>query len=129
MIAVDTNILVRLLTEDDPIQAKRAATLMDSDDIFIPKTVMLETEWVLHHAYGIDKDAITKGFQKMLGLQNVSVEDQQTVFQAISWYGAGLDFADALHLASSMKDDGFVTFDKAFIKKARKLISIDITPP
>ena len=129
MIAVDTNILARLLTKDDPNQAKRAAKVMESDDIFIPKTVMLETEWVLRHAYGIDKGAITKGFQKMMGLPNVSVEDQQTVFQAISWYGSGLDFADALHLASSMKTDGFVTFDKAFIKKARKLISIDINLP
>jgi len=36
---------------------------------------------------------------------NVSVEDPQTVFQAVSWYEAGLDFADALHLASSMQAD------------------------
>jgi predicted nucleic-acid-binding protein len=39
MIAVDTNFLVRLLTKDDPNQAKRAAKVMESDDIFIPKTV------------------------------------------------------------------------------------------
>ena len=129
MIAVDTNLLVRLLTKDDLSQAKRAANTMESDDIFIPKTVMLETEWVLRHAYGIDKGAIMKGLQKMMGLPNVRVEDQQTVFQAISWHGSGLDFADALHLASSMKADKFVTFDNAFIKKARKLISIDITLP
>ena len=129
MIAVDTNILVRLLTKDDPGQAKRAAKIMESDDILIPKTVMLETEWVLRHAYGIDKDAIMKGFQKMMGLPNVRVEDQQTVFQAISWYESGLDFADALHLASSIKADKFVTFDDAFIKKARKFTSIDIILP
>ena len=129
MIAVDTNLLVRLLTKDDPDQAKRAAKIMESDDIFIPKTVMLETEWVLRHAYGIGKDAIISGFQKMMGLPNVRVEDQQAVFEAISWYGSGLDFADALHVASSIKADKFVTFDNAFIKKARKLISIDITQP
>jgi predicted nucleic-acid-binding protein len=129
MIAVDTNLLVRLLTKDDPNQAKRAAKILESDVIFIPKTVMLETEWVLRHAYGINKDAIMKGFQKIIGLPNVRVEDQQAVFQAISWYELGLDFADALHLASSVKADKFVTFDNAFIKKARKLISIDITLP
>jgi len=129
MIAVDTNLLIRLLTKDDPVQAKRAAKVMESDEIFITKTVMLETEWVLRHAYGIGKEAIISGFQKMMGLPNVNVENQQTVFQAISWYGLDLDFADALHLASSMKADKFVTFDKAFIKKAPKLISIDITLP
>ena len=129
MIVVDTNLLVRLLTKDDPNQAKRAAKIIESDVIFIPKTVMLETEWVLRHAYEINKDAIIIGFQKIMGLPNVRVEDQQTVFQAISWYESGLDFADALHLASSMKADGFVTFDKKFIKKARKIISFDITLP
>ena len=75
MIAVDTNLLVRLLTKDDPNQAKRVAKIMTSDDIFIPKTAMLETEWVLHHAYGIGKGAIMKGFQKTMGLPNVNVED------------------------------------------------------
>ena len=129
MIAVDTNLLVRLLTNDDPGQAKRAARIMESDAVFVAKTVLLEMEWVLRHAYGIDKGAIKSGFEKLMGLPNIHVEDQQTLFQAISWYGAGLDFADALHLASSMKADTFVTFDHAFIKKARKLISMDITLP
>jgi len=129
MIAVDTNLLVRLLTKDDPGQAIRAAKIMESDDIFIPKTVILETEWVLRHAYGIDKVAIMKGFEKLMGLPNVSVEDQQTVFQAISWYESGLDFADALHLASSVKADRFVTFDNGFIKRTQELISFKITQP
>ena len=70
-----------------------------------------------------------RGFQKMMGLPNVRVEDQQAVFQAISWYESGLDFADALHLASSMKADKFITFDKTFIKKARQYVQIDITSP
>jgi predicted nucleic-acid-binding protein len=129
MIAVDTNLLLRLLTKDDPSQAKRAAKVIESNNIFIPKTVILETEWVLRHAYGISKRAITSGFEKLMGLPNVRAEDQQTVFQAISWYRSGLDFADALHLASGIEADKFVTFDNAFIKKARKLTSIDITIP
>jgi len=129
MIAVDTNLVVRLLTKDDPGQAKRAAKIIESDDIFIPKTVMLETEWVLRHAYGIDKTAISEGFQKMMGLPNVRVEDQQSVIQAVSWYQSGHDFADALHLSSSTGADGFVTFDKDLIKKARKIVSTPITQP
>ena len=103
---------------------------MKSDEILIPKTVMLETEWVLRHAYGVGKKAIITGFRKMMGLPNVKVEDQQTVFQAVSWYGSGFDFADALHLASSMGSDKFVTFDKAFVNKARKSIStIEVALP
>jgi len=47
MIAVDTNIVVRLLTNDDPEQAGRAAAVVKNGPVFIPKTVVLETEWVL----------------------------------------------------------------------------------
>lgn len=129
MIAVDTNLIVRLLTEDDPGQAKRAAKTMASDQIFIPKTVILETEWVLRYAYEISREDICNGFRKLLGLPNLEVEDQQSVFQAISWFSKGLDFADALHLASSPSANSFVTFDKDFIKKARSLGLKSITSP
>lgn len=129
MIAVDTNLLIRLLTKDDPGEARRAANVIKSDDIFIPRTVMLETEWVLRHAYGIEKANIIKGFQKLLGLRNVSVEDPDIVNQAISWYEYNLDFADALHLASSKIAKKFATFDSALARKARQISSIQVIKP
>ena len=126
MIAIDTNLLVRILTNDDPIQARRAVKILQSDDIFIPKTVILETQWVLQFAYAINKADIISGFQKLLGLPNVYPENSETVIQAISWYEQGLDFADALHLASSRESDKFATFDAAFAKKARKVSLLEI---
>jgi len=51
MIAVDTNVLVRLLTGDDPAQTQRAVELFAQESILIPKTVLLETEWVLRYRY------------------------------------------------------------------------------
>ena len=129
MIGVDTNLLVRILTDDDPIQARRAVKVLQSGDIYITKTVLLETEWVLRHAYEIEKATVKKGFLKLLGLPNVSVEDPDSVAQAISWYENNFDFADALHLASSEKCEKFATFDSAFIKKARKIGSIEMIAP
>ena len=129
MIAVDTNLLVRLLTNDDPVEAKRALRVMESDDILTPKTVLLETEWVLRHGYGLSREIIAQSFQKLLGIPNVKTEDQQTVNQALRWYQEGLDFADALHLASSAKADRFATFDRDFVKKASKLGSIEVFKP
>ncbi len=129
MIAVDTNLLVRILTNDDPIQARRALKILNSDDIFIPKTVLLETEWVLRHAYEIDRSNIINGFQKLLGLPNVNVEDPDSIFQAISWYENKFDFADALHLASSRRCVSFATFDGSFVKKARQFSSIEMINP
>jgi predicted nucleic-acid-binding protein len=129
MIAVDTNLLVRILTNDDPNQARRALKILNTDDIFIPKTVLLETEWVLRHAYEIDRSNILTGFQKLLGLPNVNVEDPDTIYQAISWYESKFDFADALHLASSKRCASFATFDSSFIKKAHQVSSMDMVKP
>lgn len=129
MIAVDTNVLVRLLTEDDPDQAKRAARLFGENEIFIPKTVMLETEWVLRHAYGIDKKGILGAFQRLMGLSNVKIEDHQTISVAVSWYNKEFDFADALHLASSRDAEEFATFDKSLLRKAGQVSSVDLITP
>ena len=129
MIAVDTNILFRVLTKDDPVQAKRAAQLMEDNTIFIAKTVILETEWVLRHAYAIERNTIYQAFLKLFGLPNVHVEDPKSLFRAIRWYEAGLDFVDALHLASVLKAETFATFDKMMIRKASKLTSIKFITP
>jgi predicted nucleic-acid-binding protein len=129
MIAVDTNILIRILTKDDPAQAKRASKLMEADDIFIPKTVILETEWVLRYAYNISRDLIFEALQRLFGLPNIHLEDPRSLSQALSWYAIGLDFADTLHLASSTRADRFATFDKTFAKKASTLTAMEILEP
>ena len=129
MISVDTNLLVRILTNDDPRQARRAVKILKSDDIYIPKTVLLETEWVLRHAYEIGRSDIAVGFQKLLGLPNVSVEDPDSVYQAILWYETKFDFADALHLASSRRCESFATFDSSLVKKAQQFSSMEMIKP
>ena len=58
MIAIDTNILVRLVTRDDDAQAKRAAALFEREAIYVGKTVLLETEWVLHFSYELSRPVI-----------------------------------------------------------------------
>ena len=129
MISVDTNLLVRILTNDDPRQARRAVKILKSDDIYIPKTVLLETEWVLRHAYEIGRSDIAVGFQKLLGLPNVSVEDPDSVYQAILWYETKFDFTDALHLASSRRCESFATFDSSLVKKAQQFSSMEMIKP
>ena len=129
MISVDTNILVRILTNDDPIQARRALKVLKSDDIYIPKTVILETEWVLRYAYEIGRSNIINRLQKLFGLPNVSVEDPDSIYQAIKWYEEDFDFADALRLASSRRCERFVTFDNSLIKKGRQFSSTNMIKP
>lgn len=121
MIAVDTNVLVRLLTADEPEQARRSGELFACNRVFIPKTVVLETEWVLRYAYGFEPEAIVTGLRNLLGLANVDIEDLPAVRQALDWHAQGVDFADGLHLASSASATQFATFDRALVKAAKRL--------
>ena len=57
MIAVDSNVLVRFLVLDDAKQAARAAALIRANEIWVSKTVLLETEWVLRSLYGFSPES------------------------------------------------------------------------
>ena len=122
MIALDTNVVVRFLTRDDPGQALRARALIETGAAFVPRTVVLETEWVLRTIYRFDRAAIAAGLMRLLGLPGVEIEDRPTVARALDWCGQGLDFADALHLASSARAEAFATFDRALRRKARAVV-------
>lgn len=120
MIAADTNILVRLLTLDDARQAAAAKALFAVGPVWIAKTVLLETGWVLRSLYGYEESEIADAFGKLLGLESVKVEDQAAVAAALALSARGLEFADALHLSSRPAGSKFVSFDRAFVRRARR---------
>ena len=118
MIAFDTNMLVRLAVDDDPQQADLAENLLREHRVWISRTVLLETEWVLRSRYQISAERIHAFFQLMRTSENAELEDADVVVKALSWYGQGADFADALHLAVCA-DIELHTFDRDFCKAAR----------
>ncbi len=126
MVAVDTNVLVRLLTGDHPAQAARATAVFRAAPVFVSKTVLLETEWVLRYTYRLPAAAVARAFLALLGLPTVTVEDAPAVHLAIRMLEHGIDFADALHLASSAGAERFVTFDATLMKRARKVAPLPV---
>lgn len=129
MIAVDTNVLVRFLTQDDPEQFQKSVKIFQSSQIFIPDTVVLETEWVLQYAYNYEAEQITAAFKALFGLPNVYLRDANAVALAIEWRESGLDFADAFHLAQSQHCRQMMSFDRRFVKKAKMIGSCPVTLP
>jgi predicted nucleic-acid-binding protein len=118
MIAVDTNVVVRFLVRDDAGQAARAAELIRSGEIWISKTVLLETEWVLRSLYDFTPQSLAGALRALAGLGTVFLEDAGAVAKALDWFEQGLDFADALHLASAGNAKQFATFDRKFARQA-----------
>ena len=129
MIAVDTHVVVRFLVQDHEIQYKQAHKVFKKETLFIPDTVLLETEWVLRYAYKHPRTLINQGLIRLLGLPNVSVANAMKIHNALEWHKNGLDFADALHLAESGHCDRFITFDKKFISKSKNLSTCSVTSP
>ena len=126
MVAVDTNVLVRLVTADNAAQTARAAAVFRSGPVFIAKSVLLEAEWVLRYSYRLGADAILRSLRAVLGLENVSVEDPTATTAALRLLERGLDFADALHIASSAHAERFVTFDAKLVKRAKRASTLEV---
>ncbi len=126
MIALDTNILARFLLKDDLAQFKLATELLSRDTICTaPPTVMLELVWVLE-SYDCMREEIVLALHTLLGLPNFKPKSFEALCHATRGYEAGMDFGDALHLALSVEDDSFVTFDRALGKLAT---GRDVAPP
>ena len=121
MVSIDTKVAVRLLVNDDPAQTKRAVNLFTTQRVFVAKTVILETEWVLRGVYKLDRPRVNHALTALLYLEVVVVEDEAVVFAALDAHAKGMDLADALHLASSHRADTFATFDAALRARAKKL--------
>ena|SRR5438105_11323110 len=129
MTAVDTDVVVRLLTGDDAPQEAAARSLFAAGPIWIAKTVLLETGWVLRRLYGFDETAIRNAFTNLLGLRNVHAEDETSVAYALAIMAHGIEFADAMHLSSRPPGAVFVSFDKSFVSRARRAGASDISHP
>ena len=120
MLAVDTNVVVRLMVVDDDRQARRALSLFAENRIFVSNTVLLETEWVLRSIYGLQRDRVHSHLMELAGLPQVTLGSPERIASALEWFGSGMDFADALHLAGAEHCSEFATFDRKLTVAAKK---------
>jgi predicted nucleic-acid-binding protein len=125
MLAVDTNLVVRYLTADDPAQFECAIAVIEGKDAFIGLTVIPETEWVLRGVYRYRPAHVVRALRSLAGLPTVTIEDPDIVSTALQWVERGLDFADALHLARAQSCDAFMTFDQDLAARA---VGLSVVP-
>lgn len=120
MTGLDTNVLVRYLTEDDPVQSTRAADLIATattrgERCFISAVVLCELTWVLRGAYRVSQPDLIVTLDRILGTTQFVVGDKDIVRRALEAYRTGrADFADyvigAFHLDAGCRRT--VTFDR-----------------
>jgi predicted nucleic-acid-binding protein len=125
MIGLDTNILVRYLAQDDPIQSTKATEIIErrlteENPGFVSAVAMVETVWVLDRAYGLRSDEIAAAIERTLQIDVLVVENEQEVFTAMIALKEGkASFADAIILALGARAG--CSYTLTFDRKASRL--------
>ena len=119
MIALDTNVLVRYLVDDDPRQAEASrallAELTSKRPGFVCREVAVELAWVLDRAYGFSRDAIATVFEALVATEELHIEVAEDVVRAADGYRrGGADFSDRMIAAAARRSgaDTLYTFDQ-----------------
>jgi predicted nucleic-acid-binding protein len=127
VIGLDTNVIVRYVTQDDPRQSAAATrlfekTLSAENPGFVSAITLCEICWVLAECYSADRERIRAVLEGLLGSKQVVVEAGEIAWKALrAWQGSAADFSDALigEIAAAHGAEEVVTFDKAAAKLPR----------
>jgi predicted nucleic-acid-binding protein len=120
MYGLDTNVLIRYLLRDDPVQAEQARATIESavqsgDTIVISLLTMLESEWVLRSCASLDKRAVITTFRMLLETRDIRIEQEETLEEALYQYeNNNTDFADCIMATryARLGCSAMLTFDK-----------------
>lgn len=124
LVCLDTNVLLRAVLLDDPVQSPIAAEalrgLTRQNPGFITFVTLAEMYWVMTSSMGLSKDVCLTAIQRLVETETIEFDDGEGVVQALALAYEGADFPDALiHVtAQQFMSDGTVTFDR---RAARRL--------
>jgi predicted nucleic-acid-binding protein len=118
MIGLDTNVVVRYLVEDDPVQSPLASKVIDSlseaSRGFISIVTLVEISWVLTRAYGASRKTLVGTIQGLLESAELTIEQSEAVRATLPLVAEGADFSDAViaRLGEQAGCEATVTFDR-----------------
>ena len=123
MIALDTNVLVRVLTDDDPAQTARARILIERFSLeepgFVSQTALIETVWVLRSRYRFPRAALVDAMDTLFTIPQLEIDNAVAAHEALAMFRVtNADFADCMIAQSGVAAgcEHTVTFDRAAAK-------------
>jgi len=125
LIGLDTNVLIRYLTQDDKVQSSKASRfieqqLTDKEPGFINYIVLVETVWVLESCYDASKQSLVNIIYQLASTRQIVLQNAEIVLKSLKLYeSSNIDYADAL--LSTINIDNGCTTTVSFDKKAGKV--------
>lgn len=121
MIALDTNVLIRYLLEDDPVQSRASRALIEGElsdqrPGFISLVVLCELAWLLGHSYRHSRERIASAIAMLLEVRQVQIEDREIVARALADTKAGIADAIIHQVGKAAGCERTVTFDRRFAR-------------
>lgn len=125
MIALDTNVLIRFLVEDDPVQCRQAKALIrraiaSGEPCFVSEVVLCEIVWVLESSYRVERVEIGRVLDRLLRAQRLRFRSSERLARALAAYTSGRgDFADywIREAAGEGGCESVATFDRALLRE------------
>jgi predicted nucleic acid-binding protein len=117
-VLVDTNVVARLIVNDDRDQVSRALEVLKTEGIEVSNTVLLECAWVLASRYRFPREQILVALQALERTEGVAFTTPEAANAAIGWFASGMDIADAIHLSQTSAGRAIATFDEGFAATA-----------
>lgn len=117
-VTVDTNVLVRAVVQDDPVQARRAAAVLrDASLVAVALPALCELVWVLRKVYGFDVEDVAQALRALMATTNVAM-NRPAAAAGLAILEAGGDFADGViaYEGNWLGGEAFVSFDKKAVR-------------
>jgi predicted nucleic-acid-binding protein len=118
MISVDTNVLLRIIVDDEPVQSAIARKLVEENEIFVSLMAIVECEWVLRSAYRLSVSQIADALEALMAAPGIFFELPEMAAWAIARFRGGADLADMVHLVASRDARAFASFDRQLFQRA-----------
>jgi predicted nucleic-acid-binding protein len=119
MISIDTNIVVRLIVEDDAEQVRRSRAAIKANGAIVGPSVLLEAAWVLGRSYKLTAATIATAFSVMAAAEEFRLPNWASALQ--DCVAAGVDISDAIHLFEASPDCAFATFDDKLVARSSRV--------
>ena len=121
MTALDTNVLVRFLAQDDDAQFQKVLQMLNRKRamFFVCDLVLAETDWVLRSLYDWTSEEVADAFARLTTIHNLAFENESRLRSSLKALREGADLADEL-IVRACRDHGakaFATFDKEIIRR------------